>query len=426
MKQLDWNALDAGQRAAVLARPAIRDGVDAAPIVDEVRRGGDEALRQLTERLDGVVVDDLVIGDAVLDVAAGQLEAAQRAAIDTAYRTIRAFHDQGRTRPYAVETAPGVTCRRELRPIRAVGLYVPGGTAPLPSTALMLGVPAELAGCPVRVLCTPPRADGSVHPAILYAARLCGIEQVFRVGGAQAIAAMAYGTATIPRVDKVFGPGNAWVTAAKQLVAQAAGGVTLDMPAGPSELMVVADATAHPEFVAADLLSQAEHGPDSQVFLVTADAAVADAVVAAVARRVDGLARGGIARAALESSRVLRVVDRAQATEVVNMYAPEHLSLAVGDAAGFLDGVESAGSVFIGPWTPEALGDYCSGTSHVLPTYGYARALSGLSVTDFEKRITVQEATRAGLAGLGPVAVALATLEGLDGHADAIKVRLAS
>ncbi len=360
-----------------------------------------------------------------IEQSARQLTDQERSALESAYTTIRRFHEQGRVSGYTVETVPGVVCRREIRPIRSVGLYVPGGSAPLPSTALMLGVPSQLARCDTRVLCTPPRTDGTIHPAILYAAQLCGITEIFRVGGAQAIAAMAYGTETVPRVDKIFGPGNAWVTAAKQLVAIEQGGAQIDLPAGPSELMVVADCSANPAFVAADLLSQAEHGPDSQVFFVTTDPTLAQAVAEQVAVQLAGLPRREVAEQALAASRVLVVDSDAAALNIVNAYAPEHLILALEDAETFLAGVQSAGSVFLGHWTPETLGDYCSGTNHVLPTYGYARAVSGLSVADFEKRITVQRAEPAGLSELGPVAELLATMEGLEAHANAVRVRLA-
>ena len=290
----------------------------------------------------------------------------------------------------------------------------------------MLSVPARLARCPVRVLCTPPRADGRADPAVLVVARLCGIEQVYKVGGAQAIAAMAYGTETIPKVDKIYGPGNAWVTAAKQVVAADADGAALDMPAGPSEVLVIADDSAEPAFVAADLLAQAEHSPDAQVMLLTLSREFADASAAEVARQLEALPRREIAAAAIASSRILLVPDLETALEVSNRYAPEHLILQVRAPRRWLDRVRNAGSVFLGAWTPETLGDYCSGTNHVLPTYGHARAYSGLGVLDFVRRMTVQEASPEGLADLGPVARTLARLESLEAHARAVEVRLAS
>jgi histidinol dehydrogenase len=290
----------------------------------------------------------------------------------------------------------------------------------------MLAVPARLARCPVRVLCTPPRPDGGADPAVLVAARLCGIEQVYKVGGAQAIAAMAYGTETIPTTDKIFGPGNAWVTAAKQVVAADADGAALDMPAGPSEVLVIADESAEPSFVAADLLAQAEHSPDAQVVLVTTSRAFADDCVAEVARQLESLPRRDIAGAAIASSRIVLVTDLDTALEVSNRYAPEHLILQVRAPRRWLERVRNAGSVFLGNWTPETLGDYCSGTNHVLPTYGHARAYSGLGVLDFVRRMTVQEATPEGLADLGPTARTLARLESLEAHAQAVEVRLAA
>lgn len=424
LRRIEWASLDEAGRRAALARPPAPADADVAAIIAEVRAGGDAALRRLTERLDGVTLDALRVEESAIANAADALPAATRAAIDTAAANIAAFHEAGRTEPYEIETVPGVICRREVRPIRAVGLYVPGGTAPLPSTVLMLGVPSRLAGNPVRVLCTPPRADGTVDPAILYAAHACGISDVFRIGGAQAIAALSFGTESVPRVDKVFGPGNAWVTAAKQFVARDASGIAIDLPAGPSELMVVADASAVPEFVAADLLSQAEHGVDSQVMLVTDSAALIDAVDATLERRVNQLERGGFAARSLERSCAILVRGTDEAMEVANRYAPEHLSLALADAEARVADVAAAGSVFVGHWTPEALGDYCSGTNHVLPTGGYTRAYSGLAVSDFETRISVQRATSAGLRALGPTAIALARVEGLGAHAESVEVRL--
>ncbi|HEY4555030.1 MAG TPA: histidinol dehydrogenase, partial [Lysobacter sp.] len=305
-----------------------------------------------------------------------------------------------------------------------VGLYVPAGSAPLPSTALMLGVPAQLAGCRDVVLCTPPRADGTADPAVLYAAERCGIARVFKLGGVQAIAAMAFGTASVPRCDKLFGPGNAYVTEAKRQVSMTEGGAAIDMPAGPSELLVIADADANPEFVAADLLSQAEHGPDSQVLLVTDDAALRDAVAAAVERQVQALPRADIARRALAASRLILADSLATAFAISNDYAPEHLILAVRDARRWLPQVQAAGSVFLGAWSAEALGDYCSGTNHVLPTGGAARFVGGLSVASFQVAITVQEVQAEGLAAIGPCAVELARAEGLDAHRLAVALRL--
>jgi histidinol dehydrogenase len=317
-----------------------------------------------------------------------------------------------------------VRCGRILRAIPRVGLYVPAGSAPLVSTALMLGVPAVLAGCDEIVLCTPPRADGSADPAVLAAAELCGVRRVFKLGGAQAIAAMAFGTESVPRCDKLFGPGNRYVTAAKQLAAMASGGPAIDMPAGPSEVLVIADAGAPPVHVAADLLSQAEHGPDSQVVLLTDSAALVAAVEAEVARQVAELPREAIALRALEFARLVLVDSIDEAFGISNDYAPEHLILALREPRAWLAKVTCAGSVFLGDFAPEGLGDYCSGTNHVLPTNGAARAWSGVSVASFQKSISVQEVSRAGLQAIGPCAVEIARAEGLEAHAQSVLRRL--
>ena len=358
--------------------------------------------------------------------ARASLPPAALAAIERAADNVRRFHAAQMLPPLAVDIAPGVRCERIVRPIDAVGLYVPAGTAPLPSVAVMLAVPAALAGCRRRVLCSPPDAAGRVHPAILAASSLCGIDEIYRVGGAQAIAALAYGTESIPKVDKIYGPGSSWVTTAKQLVAADPDGAALDLPAGPSEVLVVADDSARADFVAADLLAQAEHDSIAQAILVTTSAALAAQVGAEVERQTLNLSRQGILAQSLRHARIVLVADLETAIEVSNRYAPEHLLLQVRNARHWLDRVSNAGSVFIGSWTPEPMGDYCSGTNHVLPTYGYARAYSGLSLLDFGKRITVQELTPQGLADLGPTASTLAGLEGLDGHANAVNLRLAA
>ena len=316
-------------------------------------------------------------------------------------------------------------CERLSRdPVPAVGLYVPAGSAPLPSTAIMLAVPAMLAACPVRVVCTPPRGDGRADPAVVAVARACGVTEIFKVGGAQAIAALAYGTESVPKVDKIFGPGNAWVTAAKQAVAADPRGAALDMPAGPSEVMVVADGNANPRFVALDLLSQSEHGPDSQSMLVCTEAALVSAVEAEIDNALAALPRREIIEQSLQHSSAILVEDLAQAFDVVNQYAPEHLIVQVDNAREYTDSIRNVGSVFLGPWTPESVGDYCSGTNHVLPTYGYARNYSGLAVADFQRQVTFQELTRAGLEGLASTVQTLAGLEGLDAHAQAVTVRV--
>jgi histidinol dehydrogenase len=425
----DWESASVLDRARLLARPrsgnlqAFHDAVRA--IAEQVRAQGDLALIELARQHTGAVLESVVVREDEFDAAAGLLAEPDRRALDVAIANVDRFHAAQLRPPLCVETVAGVTCERVQRPLDAVGLYVPGGTAPLPSTAIMLAVPARIAGCRLRVLCTPSRADGSCEPAVLYVARACGVERVFKTGGAQAIAAMAHGTASVPRVDKIFGPGNSWVMAAKQLLCGGPGGPAADLPAGPSEVLVIADDSAIPEFVAADLLAQAEHGPDSQVLLVSPSRELIRAVEAAIARALPRLSRSAALQSSLRQSRAILVPDLDAAAEVANAYAPEHLILAVANPRGLLPAIHSAGSVFLGPWTPEALGDYCSGANHVLPTHGYARTASGLSVEDFMRQMTVQEASRAGLAALGPVAERLAALEGLDAHAASVAVRLA-
>ena len=423
-----WSQLNFAQRQAALRRPAqvvadaTREAV--ADIVAQVRRSGDDALRTLGERFDGVALLSFAVGDDQFAVAEASVSPELRAAIAFAAARIEAYHRAGMQQPYALDSGDGVLCERILRPISRVGLYVPAGSAPLPSTALMLGVPAGLAGCREVVLCTPPRADGTADPAVLVAARLCGIRQVFKLGGAQAIAAMAYGTDSVPRCDKLFGPGNAYVTEAKRQVSMDAEGAAIDMAAGPSEVLVIADAGADPAFVAADLLSQAEHGPDSQVVLLSDDDALLDAVERALQVQLASLPRAATATRALESSRAIRVDALADAFEISNAYAPEHLILALRNPRAWLDRVHAAGSVFLGDWAPEALGDYCSGTNHVLPTGGAARATSGLSVASFQNAISMQSVAPAGIVAIGPAAITLALAEGLHAHARAVQLRL--
>jgi histidinol dehydrogenase len=428
MNRVQWSRLDPVRQREALQRPAQRMGQDVAAtvtaLIDQVRRDGDAALLELTERFDGVALSGLAVDDAEFAAAEAMVAPALRRAIDEAAGRIECFHRAGMATPFAVDTAPGVRCERLLRPIGRVGLYVPAGTAPLPSTALMLGVPARLAGCADVVLCTPPRADGSVDPTVLVAAARCGIRQVFKLGGVQAIAAMAFGCDSVPRCDKLFGPGNAYVTEAKRQVAMRDDGAAIDMPAGPSEVLVIADAGANPVFVAADLLSQAEHGPDSQVLLLSDDAGMLDRVQAELERQLATLPRAATARRALQSSRLIQVDTLEAAFRISNDYAPEHLILALRDARNWLPQVRAAGSVFLGDWAPEALGDYCSGTNHVLPTGGAARWCSGLSVASFQTAITVQEVGPEGLRAIGPCAVELAGAEGLDAHRLAVALRL--
>jgi histidinol dehydrogenase len=430
MHILDWNLLTAAERQAALARPARRDAArvasEAHRIIEVVRRDGDAALGDFTAAFDGVRPASLAVSAQEFAHAERALTPAQHAAIETAIGTVRAFHTAQLAAPLRVETAPGVVCERISVPVRAVGLYVPAGSAPLPSTALMLAVPAAIAGCPVRIMCTAPTRQGTADPAVLVAARKAGIERVFKVGGAQAIAAMAYGTATIPKCDKLYGPGNAWVTAAKLEVAQDPAGAAADLPAGVSEVLVIADESARADFVAADLLAQAEHGTDAQAVLVTPCAALAAAVASEVERQVGRLARAAILAESVRNMRLLVVDSLDSAFAVANEYAPEHLLLEIRAPRSWLGRVQAAGAVFLGSWSPESMGDYCSGPNHTLPTYGFARAYSGLSVEDFQKRITVQELTPAGLRILGPTAQILAGLEGLDAHAAAVSIRLAA
>ncbi len=426
---LNWSALTADERRQALRRPAQQDAAtlqeQVREIVSDVRARGDAALLEFTRRFDGVALDAIEVGTAEFAAAETALDAEQRQAIDRAIANVRRFHEPQLGPPLRVETAPGVVCEREFRPIDAVGLYVPAGVAPLPSAAIMLAVPARIAGCPTRIICTPPGRDGTADPVVLTIANLCGVRRVFKLGGAQAIAAMAYGTQSVPKVDKIFGPGNAWVTAAKMQVANDPEGAALDLPAGPSEVLVIADETARAEFVAADLLAQAEHSADAQALLVTTSATVAAATAKQIETQMQRLARIDTLRKSIEHARLFVVDTLDTAIELSNTYAPEHLILQVERARDWLPKVRNAGSVFLGAWTPETMGDYCSGTNHVLPTYGFARAYSGLSLHDFVKRMTVQELTSDGLRELGPTAITLAALEGLDAHANAVRIRLA-
>ncbi|HWG71535.1 MAG TPA: histidinol dehydrogenase [Steroidobacteraceae bacterium] len=430
MRILDWKSLTAAQRNEALQRPAQHESAaireSARGIIDAVRAGGDAAVSALTEKFDHVELSSARVAAEEFDAAERALTPAQTAAIERAMSNVRRFHCAQGAAPLRVETAAGVVCERFSVPIRAVGLYVPAGTAPLPSTAIMLAVPAAIAGCELRIMCTPPGPGGRADPAILAVARKAGIEQVFKVGGVQAIAAMAYGTASIPKCDKIFGPGNAWVAAAKQLVAQDPEGAAADLPAGVTEVMVIADDSAAAPFVAADLLAQAEHSPEAQSLLITTCATLAESVAREVQRQMAALSRARILAQSIHHMRLLLVDGLDTAFAIANAYAPEHLLLEIREPRRWLPQVSAAGAVFLGHWSPESIGDYCAGPNHTLPTHGYAKAYSGLSLEDFQKRITVQELTAAGLADLGPTARTLAALEGLDGHAAAVTVRLAS
>ena len=428
MNILSWNQMDAAAREAALARPvqAVERELEIAVsrVLEQVRADGDSAVRALTRRFDGVEVGDARVGEEEFAQALREVPAAVQAAMAQARERLIAWHQAGMAADFEIETAPGVRCGRVLRGIGRVGLYVPAGTAPLPSTALMLGVPASLAGCQEMVLCTPPRPDGQADATVLVAARLCGISRVYKIGGAQAIAAMAFGTETVPACDKLFGPGNSYVTSAKQQVSMRSGGPAIDMPAGPSEVLVIADGDAPPAFVASDLLSQAEHGADSQVVLISDSAALIDAVQAEIENQRASLPRAEIAKRALQHARLIRVETLQEAFAISNEYAPEHLILALREAQAWLPQVRRAGSVFLGDFAPESLGDYCSGTNHVLPTNGAARAWSGVSVASFQTSISVQSVTGEGLRAIGPCAVILARAEGLEAHAQAVIRRL--
>ena len=391
-------------------------------VVENVEVGHDKALIQYEQAFDNVILKTLGVSQAELDEAAALVPEQLRDAIDRAAVNIRKFHESQLPSLSKVETTPGVTCWQKAVPITKVGLYIPGGTAPLFSTVLMLAIPARTAGCSEIVLCTPPGRDGKVNPAILYAARVAGVNRIFKLGGAQAIAAMAYGTESVPKVSKIFGPGNPYVTAAKQIVSLK--DVAIDMPAGPSEVEVIADAQANPAFVAADLLSQAEHGRDSQVILLTTSAELIDKVQAEVNSQLALLPRNEIARVSLINSRIFLLHNDDEIIEMTNEYAPEHLIIQTQNASELAERVVNAGSVFIGPWSPESAGDYASGTNHTLPTSGYAKAYSGVNIDSFMRKITFQELTKEGLKSLGPVIETMAAGEYLDAHKNAVTVRL--
>jgi len=426
---IDWGNVSAAEREAAIQRPPLPDlniGEAVSAVISRIRQEGDQALRQLTRKYDGVELEQLEVGDSEWAAAESAVDAEILKAMDEAISRIDSFHRAGMPNSFSIETAPGLRCEARYLPISPVGLYVPGGSAPLISTVLMLGVPARIAGCEQIVLCTPPDRKGRVAPAILVAAARCGIKRVFKAGGAQAIAAMGLGTESIPACAKLFGPGNAWVTEAKQQVSVLPGGAARDMPAGPSEVLVIADKDADATAVCWDLLSQAEHGPDSQSVVVSDSTELLHEVGRLLPNMAAELPRAAILADSLRYLRRIRVDSIQAAVEISNRYAPEHLILNCQDANQAVEGITAAGSVFIGPWTAESLGDYCSGTNHVLPTYGYARAYSGLSVNDFQRRMTLQRVSRFGLRGVGPCAMTLAQAEGLDAHRMAVEYRLKS
>ena len=428
MKQIIWSSLSDNERADMLERPAIKGDANIPErvrnIVNDVRQRGDVALSEYTQKFDGAEITDFSVTAEEIKHAGQTIHDNAATAIRQAYDNIYRFHEAQGFRPYQTETLAGVSCARIVRPVEAAGLYVPGGSAPLISTTLMIGIPSQIAGCVRRILCTPCDSTGKINPHILFAASLCGIENIYRLGGAQAIAAMAYGTKTIPAVDKIFGPGNAYVTAAKQLVAEDAAGAAQDMPAGPSEVCVISDETTNPVFAAADLLSQAEHDTMSQGVLITVSRDKAQKIQGEIARQIETLPRRNIAAKAIANSISIVVNTMAEAINVANLYAPEHLIMCFEDAAQYVDDVQNAGSVFVGPWSTESAGDYCSGTNHVLPTYGSARCYSGLGVEAFQKTLTVQTISKNGLMQLSDTIDTLAGLEGLDAHARTVSLRL--
>ncbi|HTQ28560.1 MAG TPA: histidinol dehydrogenase [Puia sp.] len=407
-----------------LTRPLLDTGAleeSVSAILKEVREKGDEAVKEFSLRFDHASPANIEVGKEEIAAASAALPEPLKKAIREAAANIRTFHEKQLQPEEPVETMPGIQCWRRSVAIEKVGLYIPGGTAPLFSTLLMLGIPARIAGCREIILCSPPSPEGRLHPAILYAAEMVGITRIFKVGGAQAIAAMAYGTASIPRMYKIFGPGNQYVTCAKQLLQKE--GMAIDMPAGPSELAIYADHTAHPSFVAADLLSQAEHGPDSQVLLVSVLPDLVARVVQEIKKQLEVLPRKDTAARALEHARVVLVKNAGDAMDLLNEYAPEHLILACEDPEQLAASVINAGSVFLGHFTPESAGDYASGTNHTLPTNGYARSYSGVSVDSFVKKISFQKISAAGLRAIGPTIIAMAEAEGLEGHAEAVRRR---
>ncbi len=393
-------------------------------VLNEVRKKGDEAVRAYTERFDQVKISGFQLGSEEIAQAEGQLSTSLKQAIQTAKDNISRFHQSQKVNMEVIETMPGVKCWRQSRPIEKVGLYIPGGTAPLFSTVLMLGVPAQLAKCQEIVLCSPPNKQGDLHPAIVYAASLVGIQKIFKIGGVQAIGAMAYGTESVPKVYKIFGPGNQYVTAAKQVVSQQ--GTAIDMPAGPSEVLVYADNSADPGFVAADLLSQAEHGVDSQVVMLTFNQDFIQKVKIQIEEQLKDLPRAEIAREALQKSIAIVVKDHQQAIQIINAYAPEHLILSMENPEELCDHIINAGSVFLGHFTPESVGDYASGTNHTLPTNGFAKVYSGVSLDSFVKKITFQKLTKEGLKNLGPAVEEMAVAEELIAHKNAVSLRLAA
>ncbi|MDP7591137.1 MAG: histidinol dehydrogenase [Litorilituus sp.] len=425
---INWQNISQQQKVNSLARPAIADNAllstQVADILSHVKKQGDEALFSLTEQFDGIALNTLQVTSEQVEQAKLALTDKRLNAIKTAYQQIKSFHCAQIPKDISVETCPGVRCTLKTEAIESVGLYIPAGSAPLPSTVLMLGVPAQLAGCQRTVLVCPPDKKGQLANEILVAAQLCGIDEIYTIGGAQAIAALAYGTKTIPSVNKVFGPGNRYVTEAKKQLSQHVLGFAIDMPAGPSEVLVIADKEANPAFIAADLLSQAEHGADSQVILLTDSEDLITEVAKELTNQLVLLSRQKIAALALKQSRLILTKDMSQAVEVSNLYGPEHLIVQTQEPQKLLSSLRNAGSIFVGAYTPESAGDYASGTNHVLPTYGYSKVISSLSLADFSRRYTVQEISKAGLSKLADCIIELTDAEGLDAHQRAVTIRL--
>jgi histidinol dehydrogenase len=427
-EMINWQTLSVNEKQNVLSRPAIAESgllsQQVENILANVRKNGDKALYDLTEKFDGVKLSTLIVTPEQIITAKKALSAKRLKAIETAYGQIKRFHQAQISEDITVETTPGVRCTLKTQAIESVGLYIPAGSAPLPSTVLMLGVPAQLAQCSRTVLVCPPDKNGNLANEILVAAELCEIDEIYTVGGAQACAALAFGTATIKSVNKIFGPGNKYVTEAKKQLSQQVNGFAIDMPAGPSEVLVIADVNANAAFVAADLLSQAEHGPDSQVILLSDSTPLIAKVQSELLSQVALLSRKDIAKEALMQSRLILTTDLNQAVEVSNEYAPEHLIIQTDNAQALLKKLRNAGSIFVGAYTPESAGDYASGTNHVLPTYGYSKVISSLSLADFSRRFTVQEITKQGLSNIAECITELTDAEGLDGHKRAVTIRL--
>ena len=426
MKLSYWQQCSDAQRAALLTRPAITasDSISqaVADILSQVKQNGDQALIALSNKFDKVQIQQIKLTQDAIKAATARVKPELKQAMQLAVSNIEKFHQAQVKSAITVETMPGVKCQLVTRPIDSVGLYIPGGSAPLLSTVLMLATPARIAGCRKVILCSPP----PIADEILYAAELCGVTEIYQLGGAQAIAAMAFGSESVPKVDKIFGPGNAFVTEAKRQVSQRLDGAAIDMPAGPSEVLVIADSSANPAFIAADLLSQAEHGPDSQVVLVTPDEDIAKAVSIEVDKQLTQLSRQGIAEKALQESRLIVTKDLDQCITISNRYGPEHLIIQTQNADDLVEQITSAGSIFLGDWSPESAGDYASGTNHVLPTYGYTATYSSLGLADFQKRMTVQKLSPEGLQAIGNAVELMAQAEQLTAHKQAVTLRLAA